>query len=144
MIYAADARELLPGMAMIVGRDSMRAFYRNLIEQSPRIAHEFAPNETVVAESGDLAVVHGSYPFTPDTLRAEETRTGKFVGVWRSRSGDWRLQINISNAGGPEGTSQAHRRSIVAHEANAETLSCICELLHFGCWTGGNRLRRSQ
>lgn len=104
-IYAADAQELLPGMPPIVGRDSIRAFYRNLIEQFPRFAHEFEPQEVVVAESGDLAVVRGTYRFTADTTRSDETQSGKFVGVWRYRGGDWRLQINISNSDGSGGTS---------------------------------------
>lgn len=104
-IYAADARELLPGLPPIVGRDSIRAFYRELIERHPRFAHEFEAEEIVLAESGDLAVVRGTYRFTPDTRRPDETRSGKFVGVWRRRDGDWRLQINISNADGSGGTS---------------------------------------
>lgn len=96
-IYAADAQELLPDMAPIVGRDSIRAFYRSLIEQQPRFAHQFEAHELIVTESGDPAVVRGVYRFTADTLHRDQVQTGKFVGVWRHREGDWRLQVNISN-----------------------------------------------
>ena len=102
-IYAADAQELLSGMPPIVGRDSIREFYRGLIDELPRFAHQFEPHEVIVAESGDLAVVRGSYRFTADTLRPAEVQTGKFVGVWRRRDGDWRLQMNISNSDQPHG-----------------------------------------
>jgi uncharacterized protein (TIGR02246 family) len=97
-IYAPDAQELLPDMQPITGRDAIRAFYQNLIEAMPRFAHQFEPQEIVVAQSGDLAVVRGSYRFTADTSHPEAIQTGKFVGIWRHRDGDWRLQKNISNA----------------------------------------------
>ncbi len=100
-IYAPDAQELLPEMLPIVGRDAIREFYRGLIEAFPRFAHQFDANEFIVAESGDLAVVRGSYRFTADTLRPAEVKTGKFVGIWRRPDGDWRLQMNISNSDQP-------------------------------------------
>ena len=96
-IYAADAQELLPNMPSLVGRDAIRLFYQGLIEQLPRFTHEFAPDEITVATAGDLAVVRGSYRFTPDTLEPQDVDVGKYVGVWRYRDGEWRLSINISN-----------------------------------------------
>ena len=96
-IYASDAQELLPGVAPIVGRDAIRDFYRGLIEAFPRFTHRFDAEEVVVAASGDLAVVRGTYRFVPDTRVPDEFQAGKFVGVWRHREGDWRLQVNISN-----------------------------------------------
>ena len=100
-IYAPDAQELLPDMSPLVGRDSIRAFYRGLIEQLPRFAHHFTPEDVTVAGSGELAVVRGSYRFTPDTLLPQQVHEGKYVGVWRRRDGEWRLFINISNADAP-------------------------------------------
>ncbi len=100
-IYAPDAQELLPDMLPIVGRDAIREFYRGLIEAFPRFAHQFDANEFIVAESGDLAVVRGSYRFTADTRRPAEVQSGKFVGIWRRRDENWRLQMNISNSDQP-------------------------------------------
>ncbi len=105
-IYAPDAQELLPDMPPIVGRDAIREFYRGVIQEFPRFAHQFDADEIIVAESGDLAVVRGSYRFTPDTHRPAEVQTGKFVGVWRRRDGDWRLQINTSNSDHPPSQSK--------------------------------------
>lgn len=101
-IYAPDARELLPGLPPIVGRDAIRSFYGDLIDRFPRFSHEFEADEIMMARSGDLAVARGRYRFTPDTLNTADEQSGKFVGVWRYVDGDWRLQINISNNdGGP-------------------------------------------
>lgn len=99
-IYAEDAQELLPGMPPIVGREAIREFYRELLERFPRLEHEFEPEEIQVADSGDLAVVRGTFRFTADTSRPDEVQSGKFVGVWRRRDGEWRLVINISNGNG--------------------------------------------
>lgn len=100
-IYAPDARELLPGIPAVVGRNAIGAFYRNLMERYPRFRHAFEAEEIVVAASGDLAVVRGTYEFTPDSLVPDEGQAGKFVGVWRRRRGEWRLQMNISNSDAP-------------------------------------------
>lgn len=97
-IYAPDAKELLPHMPALIGREAIRAFYRSLMDRFPRFRHEFEPQEIIVANSGDVAVVRGTYQFRADTARSDQTQTGKFVGVWRHRDDDWRLLMNISNA----------------------------------------------
>jgi uncharacterized protein (TIGR02246 family) len=99
-IYAVDAQELLPGLPPVVGRPAIRAFYQNIMDQLPRWQHQFTAHEIVVAASGDLAVVRGAYRFTPDSSLPAEVHIGKFIGVWRHREGDWRLQVNISNEDG--------------------------------------------
>lgn len=100
-IYASDAWELLPGMQPIVGHEAIREFYRRLLEALPRFEHDFEAGEILVAESGDLAVVRGSFRFTADADHPNDVQVGKFVGVWRRRGEDWRLQINISNSNHP-------------------------------------------
>jgi uncharacterized protein (TIGR02246 family) len=100
-IYAPDAQELPPGRPALVGRDAIREFYRALLERFPRFEHRFTMDEVTIAESGDLAVVRGSYRFTFDDSRPDDADAGKFVGVWIYHSGDWRLQINISNSDEP-------------------------------------------
>ena len=92
---------MLPDLPPIVGRAAIREFYRGIIEELPRFAHEFEASEIIVAQSGDLAVVRGSYRFTADTLSPAEVQVGKFVGVWCRRDGDWRLLMNISNSDQP-------------------------------------------
>jgi uncharacterized protein (TIGR02246 family) len=100
-IYAPDARELLPDMPPLVGTTAIRDFYANLMEQMPGFAHHFDAQEITVGVAGDLAVVRGTYRFTPDVQVPSKVHSGKFVGVWRHVGGDWRLAINISNGDPP-------------------------------------------
>lgn len=100
-IYAPDAQELLPGLPAVGGRDAIREFYRQLIASLPRFDYAFAIDEVTIAESADLAVARGSYRFTYDDAKPDEVDVGKFVGVWVFHSGDWRLQLNISNSDVP-------------------------------------------
>ena len=97
-IYAPEAQELLPGQLPLIGREAIRDFYRQQLETLPRFDHASAIEEAMIAESGDLAVVRGSYRFTFDEDSPEEFDVGKFVEIWVYVSGDWRLQINISNS----------------------------------------------
>ena len=97
-VYAPEALELLPGQPPLIGRDAIRDFYRREFETLPRFNQTSAIEEAMIAESGDLAVVRGSYRFTFDEETPEEMDLGKFVGVWVFLSGDWRLQVNISNS----------------------------------------------
>jgi ketosteroid isomerase-like protein len=71
------------------------------MEQMPRFAHHFDAQEITVGAAGDLAVVRGTYRFTPDVQVPSKVHSGKFVGVWRHVGGDWRLAINISNSDPP-------------------------------------------
>jgi ketosteroid isomerase-like protein len=101
VIYADDAQELLPELAPIVGRDSIRAFYQALLAAHPRWRHELLLERIQVAEAGDLAVVRGTYRAILDTDHPESAAAGKFVGIWAFRDGDWRLSLNISNSDPP-------------------------------------------
>ena len=97
-VYAPEAYELLAGEPALVGREAIREFYRQLLVDLPRFNYAFTMDEVTIAESADLAVVRGSYRFTYDETTPDDVDVGKFVGVWVYFSGDWRLQINISNS----------------------------------------------
>ena len=99
-IYAPEAEELQPEQPPLVGRDAIRDFYRQLLERYPRFNHSVTTDEVMIAESADLAVVRGAYRFTFDETKPDDVEVGKFVGVWIFSSGDWRLQLNISNSDG--------------------------------------------
>jgi uncharacterized protein (TIGR02246 family) len=101
VIYAPDARELLPDMPPLIGTTAIRGFYATLMEEMPRFAHHFEAQEITVGAAGDLAVVRGTYRFTPDVQVPGQVHSGKFVGVWRRLGADWRLAINISNSDPP-------------------------------------------
>jgi ketosteroid isomerase-like protein len=100
-IYAPEAQELLPDLPPLVGKVAIRAFYGHLMTQLPRFAHQFDAQEITVGAAGDLAVVRGTYRFTPDVRLPSQVQSGKFVGVWRRAGGEWRLAVNISNGDPP-------------------------------------------
>lgn len=97
-IYSADAQELLPGEPALVGRDAIREYYQQLLEDFPHSSYTFDMQEVTIAESADLAIERGSYRFTPDLDEPDELEVGKFVSVWVYQGGDWRLEITISNS----------------------------------------------
>ena len=97
-IYAPEAQELLPGQSAIIGRDAIRDFYRQMLDDYPRLEQRIDMHEITIAESGDLAAVRGSYQFVPDTQDPDVVEVGKFVSIWVYAEGDWRLQVNISNS----------------------------------------------
>ena len=97
-IYAPEATELLPGHPPLLGRDAIRDFYRGWLEGHPLLDASLTMDEVTIAESGDLAVVRGTYRFMFDSAKPDGTDAGKFVGVWIFTAGDWRLMINISNS----------------------------------------------
>jgi uncharacterized protein (TIGR02246 family) len=103
-IYSPDPYELWPGLPALVGRAAIGDFYSQLLEDYPRFQQTFVMDEVTIAESGDLAVVRGTYRFIPDETKPDEIEIGKFVAVWVFLSGDWRLQTNISNSDSLTGT----------------------------------------
>lgn len=101
VMYAADAREMLANQPAIEGHDSILAFFQALHARFPRFSHHFEPRTITVAQSGDLAVVTGTYRFIPDSLDPQNDDVGKFVGVWKRQDGQWRLALDISNSDRP-------------------------------------------
>jgi len=97
-IYAPDAQELMPAQPAVVGREAIRELYRQLITSSPRFGHAVSMDEVTIAESGDLAVIRGSYRFTYDENTPERVDIGKLVSVWVYLLGDWKLQLIIANS----------------------------------------------
>jgi uncharacterized protein (TIGR02246 family) len=97
-MYAPDAQELMPAQPAVVGREAIRELYRQLITKSPRFGHAVSMDEVTIAESGDLAVVRGSYRFTYDENNPEVVDIGKLVSIWVYLLGDWKLELIIANS----------------------------------------------
>ena len=80
-LYTDDARLMLAHAPTAVGRKAIRVVFRNLASQLPRFHHEFRSDAIVVARSGDLAYVTGTYRFTPDSQHPEVCDTGKYLSI---------------------------------------------------------------
>jgi uncharacterized protein (TIGR02246 family) len=100
-MYAPDAHELVAGQPAMTGHEAIRDFYRGVLDEFPRLRQSFDLQEITIAESADLAVVRGTYRFTPNADVPGDVEIGKFVGVWIFFQGDWRLQVNIANSDDP-------------------------------------------
>lgn len=91
-VFAEDVWQLPPNMAPVVGRDSVRAFWRNAFKWG---RWEFARQTEDVVTSGAIAVERGRYTlrFTPDgvgPIPGFQDR-GNYLVLWRQdRDGRWR------------------------------------------------------
>ena len=82
----------------VVGRDSILGTFRALQARFPRFAHHFELRTVAVAQSGELAVVTGTYHFVPDTLQAGHDDVGKYLSSWKKVNGQWRIAADMTNS----------------------------------------------
>ncbi|MCG6921896.1 MAG: DUF4440 domain-containing protein [Acidobacteria bacterium] len=73
----------------------------------PNFSLSFAPDEVVVARSGDLAYDIGSYSLTmsgPDGNAVSQN--GQYVDVWRKNAvGEWKVAVDAPVSDPPEGSA---------------------------------------
>jgi len=62
------------------------------------VAVSFKADSAVVASSGDLAYVRGTYHVTQQTPDGTHEDHGKYVTVWEKINGDWQVVVDISNS----------------------------------------------
>jgi uncharacterized protein (TIGR02246 family) len=95
-LYTAGGQLLPPNSAVVAGRDAIRAFWQGAMD----LGLKQATLDTVEVEgTSDTAVEVGTY-----TLRAaggQVADTGKYVVVWKTEGGTWRLHRDIWNTSQP-------------------------------------------
>lgn len=95
-LYTAGGQLLPPNSAVVAGRDAIRAFWQGAMD----LGLKQATLDTVEVEgTSDTAVEVGTY-----TLRAaggQVADTGKYVVVWKTEGGIWRLHRDIWNTSQP-------------------------------------------
>jgi len=93
-LYTSDARILPPGGPMCSGRDEIQQFWQGLINMGGKNA----VLETVSVElKGDTAFEVGKYSLSV----GEMNDSGKYVVVWKSDEGSWKLHVDIWNSSLP-------------------------------------------
>lgn len=91
----ADVRALWPGVAPVVGRDSVRAMLERRAAARPGLAWRWQTTEARVARSGDLGVTWGTYEARrPDGGPAE---LGTYLRIWGREDGGWRVLVDALN-----------------------------------------------
>lgn len=95
-LYTGGAQLLPPYSDVVAGRDAIRAFWQGAMD----LGLKAATLDTVEVEGfGNAAVEVGSY-----TLRAEGGQVadaGKYVVVWKTEGGVWKLHRDIWNTSQP-------------------------------------------
>lgn len=97
-LYTHDARLLPPDSPMMTGTDAIRSFWQGAMNMGIREASL----ETVAVEGGDsLAYEIGTYTLTIQPEGGQKkTAAGKYVVVWKSEGGKWKLHVDIWNSSG--------------------------------------------
>jgi ketosteroid isomerase-like protein len=96
-VMAPDARKLDSGAPPAVGRDSILAL---MAKYPADLKIDWAPQEAVVADSGELGFTWGLFTATfHDSKGKVVTQHGKYLDVWhRQGDGNWRWIADIGNS----------------------------------------------
>jgi uncharacterized protein (TIGR02246 family) len=101
--YADDANLEVPEMAIVSGKDAMRATLKGLL-MDPNVSLTFATAQVEVAKGGDLAYSRGTYTMTQSDPKTKKpvAEKGKYVTVYRKGTdGSWKAIQDINNADAP-------------------------------------------
>lgn len=101
-MFADDGRLVWPGQDPIEGRAAVGEFMANNFSASPMQSLSWSTDNVVVAASGDLAVVYGTYSdenLGPDGTGADR---GSYVSVYRKVDGTWRIATDVSASALPQ------------------------------------------
>ena len=91
-IYTVDARILPPGGPMIAGREGIRGFWRDLVQEGNVESAALASVD--VMPSGDGVVEIGEAPIVAKGVPAMKV---KYVVYWRAQDGQWKWHDDIWN-----------------------------------------------
>lgn len=114
-IFAQDVWQMPPNSAPLVGRDSLRNFWTNIV-RSGRVNFDLEVADVVAADS--IAVERGRYSlrFTanPQAPMPSFEDEGNYVALWRLESdGQWRIvwdaPVSIRPPGAPPSTPPVNR-----------------------------------
>ena len=100
-LYTVGGQLLPPNSEVVAGRDAIRAFWQGALDSG---LTEATLDTVEVDSTGETAVEVGRY-----TLRGTHERvadTGKYVVVWKTEGGGWKLHRDIWNTSRPVAPSQ--------------------------------------
>ena len=95
-LFADDGRLVWPGQDPIEGRDAVWDFMANNFSASPMQSLDWSTDRVVVAASGDLAVVYGTYSDENLGLDGTGEDRGSYVTVYRKIDTTWRIATDVS------------------------------------------------
>ena len=95
-LYAPDAQLIMSGSAPVRGADSIRAAIDSMIKSGVKVHIDSSEN----VGAADIAYVFGTYSVL-DPEHHQAVERGSYVEVWRRRSGEWKILIDINATGAP-------------------------------------------
>jgi uncharacterized protein (TIGR02246 family) len=95
-LYTAGGQLLPPNSDVVSGRDAIRAFWQGAIDMGLKEARL----DTMEAEGvGNTAIEVGKY--TLCLAGGQVADTGKYVVIWKTEAGGWKLHRDIWNSSRP-------------------------------------------
>ena len=101
--YADDAVLMEPDVPAIKGKDAIRAFTKQSLDDK-NLAVTFTTTDVEVSKGGDLACSHGTYTVTLTDAKTRKPvkEIGKYVTVYRKTAdGSWKAILDIGNVDAP-------------------------------------------
>jgi uncharacterized protein (TIGR02246 family) len=101
--YADDAVLMSPGMPSVSGRDQIRKFVREMVDD-PSLSLKFQASRVEVSKSGDLGFTQGSYQMTMTAPASGQVihDHGSYVTTYRKESdGSWKAVVDIASSDVP-------------------------------------------
>jgi uncharacterized protein (TIGR02246 family) len=95
-LFANDGQLVWPGQDPIEGRAAVREAMARNFSASPVQSLDWSTDRVVVAASGDLAVVYGTYSDENLGLNGTGEDRGNYVTVYRKVDGTWKISTDIS------------------------------------------------
>ncbi len=93
-IHAEDARILLGGSPVVLGRAAIEDFWKGLIEVTNGTV-VFGPTTIEVDAADSMAFEVGTYSFTA----AGVENAGNYLVVWKKIDGEWKVGVDALVAG---------------------------------------------
>ena len=103
--YADDAVVFAPNAPAATTRDAIRNLWKEMIT-SPSTSGGWKTDNVIVASSGDLASVNGTYEFTMNDTSGKPVHDhGNYLAVFKKQAdGSWKCVVDMWNSDKPAPT----------------------------------------
>lgn len=96
-IYTADARILPPGAPMVAGRESIKQFWKDLVNGAHATSAVLSSVDVMEAGDGIVEIGRAVLTLEPPNQPAAQMEA-KYVVFWREEDGDWKWHVDIWNS----------------------------------------------
>ena len=96
-MYTEDGVVMPPNAPVGKGRAAIQQTWASML-RTPGFDLEFAPDQIIISESGDMALDRGTYHLAIAPTGKPQRDTGKYVVVWRKVGSVWKAAADIFNS----------------------------------------------